>query len=73
MKKYILNDEYKKFRVRVTACLSVLMFILVLILVSLVSPDSMEDAVPVVAGILSGISVWIAYFALRWIYKSLPK
>ena len=76
MKKYILNDEYKKFRRRITISLWVLTSVILITLNSTDASFSFLDYLIdgiFLSFIFTGIPIWGVYFIIRWIYKALPK
>lgn len=78
MKKYFLDERYRKFTRRVCTVLSILVGIIVLVIVSVdykSKSSSLHDSDYAVIGflsVLSAIGVWLLYWVIRWILKTLP-
>ena len=73
MKKYFLDESYRKFTRRVCAVLSILAGIIGLV-VGIVVYNSGQYYIDIGAalGLLCVIGVWLLYWAIRWILKALP-
>lgn len=74
MKKYFLDEKYKRFTRRVCIVLSLIAGIIGLIVAPFVFDLVLSDEVSgsLFFGILCAGVVWILYGTLRWVLKSLP-